>query len=173
MLVILASEWREWVDYPGLELWKFGNLAIFTTVAILLLRRPISEALLARREVIRRQLVKAREERDQALARLGQAESLLAKIESDISAVREQARKEAESERQRLATSTEHEMEKLKLQAQREIEMAGKVARKTLRQFLANRSVELARETVLTQIKPEDDSRLIGQSIGELRRTRV
>jgi F0F1-type ATP synthase membrane subunit b/b' len=64
-------------------------------------------------------------------------------------------------------------MEKLKLQAQREIEMAGRVARRTLRQYLANRSVDLARETVLSQIKPEDDSRLIEQSIGQLRRTRA
>ena len=35
----------EWFNYPGLELWKFLNLAIFTTAAIFVLRKKINEAL--------------------------------------------------------------------------------------------------------------------------------
>jgi F-type H+-transporting ATPase subunit b len=173
MLAIAAPEWIQWFDYPGLELWKFGNLAIFTIASILLLRRPISEALLARREVIRRELLQAQSDLDQAEAQLREAEALLARLNTDTAAVQAQAINEAEAERQRLAVATEREMEKLKLQAQREIEMAGRVARRTLRQYLASRSVELARETVRSQIKPEDDTHLIEQNIGQLRRTRA
>ena len=161
----------EWFNYPGLELWKFLNLAIFTAAAIYVLRRPISQALLARRESIQQEIVAAQLERERALAQVAEADAMLSTLEDNVGAVREQARKEAEAERQRLATSTAREIEKLKQQASREIETADKVARKELRQFLAKRSVELARESVRSQMRPEDDTHLIKESIGELRRT--
>ena len=95
----------------------------------------------------------------------------MSRLDDDVRALHEQARKEAESERQRLAASTDRELEKLKQQATREMETADKVARKELRQYLAKRSVELARESVRSQMRPEDDTLLIKESIGELRRT--
>jgi len=171
MLLLASGEWMEWFNYPGLELWKFLNLAIFTAAAIYVLRRPISQALLSRRESIQQEIVAAQTERERALAQVAEADALLSKLDNDVLAVQEQARKEAEAERQRLATSTAREIEKLKQQASREIETADKVARKELRQFLAKRSVELARESVRSQMRPEDDTLLIKESIGELRRT--
>jgi F0F1-type ATP synthase membrane subunit b/b' len=163
----------EWFNYPGLELWKFLNLAIFLAAAIFILRRKINEALLARGESIKQELIIAQKEREKALAKLAEADSRLTRVDEDVRLVREQASQEAEAERQRLAASTEREIEKLKQQAQREIETADKVARKELRQYLAQRSVELARESVKSQMRPEDDTLLIRESIGELRRTTV
>lgn len=163
----------EWYNYPGLELWKFANLAIFTGVGIYILRKPISQALQSRRSAIQQELVKAQNERDQALARVAEADNLLSGLDGDVQKVQEQAREEATSERQRIATSTEREIEKLKQQAQREMETADKLARKELRQFLAEKSVQMARESIRTQMRPEDDTALIRESIGELRRTTV
>jgi F0F1-type ATP synthase membrane subunit b/b' len=163
----------EWFSYPGLEIWKFLNLAIFLAVAIIVLRRKINEALLARGESIKQEIITAHKEREKALAQLAEAESRLSRLDDDVNLVREQARREAEAERQRLAASTEREVAKLKQQAQREIETADKVARNELRQYLAKRSVEVARDSVKTQMRPEDDTLLIRESIGELRRTTV
>jgi len=163
----------EWYNYPGLELWKFANLAIFTAVGIYILRKPISQALASRREAIQQELVTAQNERDQALARVAEADALLSRLDDDVRKVQEQARDEATSERQRIATSTEREIEKLKQQAQREMETADKLARKELRQFLAEKSVQMARESIRTQMRPEDDTALIRESLGELRRTTV
>lgn len=163
----------EWYNYPGLELWKFANLAIFTGVGIYILRKPISQALQARRGAIEQELISAQNERDQALARVAEADNRLSGLDEDVHKVQEQAREEATSERQRIAASTEREIEKLKQQAQREMETADKLARKELRQFLAERSVQMARESIRTQMRPEDDTALIRESIGELRRTTV
>ena len=163
----------EWYNYPGLELWKFANLAIFTGLGIYILRKPISQALASRREAIQQELVTAQNERDQALARVAEADALLSRLDDDVRKVQEQAREEATSERQRIATSTEREIEKLKQQAQREMETADKLARKELRQFLAEKSVQMARESIRIQMRPEDDTALIRESIGELRRTTV
>jgi F-type H+-transporting ATPase subunit b len=173
-MLLLASEgWMEWFNYPGLELWKFLNLAIFTAAAIYVLRRPISQALLARRDSIRQEIVAAKSERDQALARIAEADNLLGKLDDDVRTVHEQATQEAQSERQRLAAATARELEKLKQQAQREMETADKLARKELRKYLAQRSVDMARDTIRNQMRPEDDRRLIKENIGELRRTTV
>jgi len=163
----------EWFNYPGLELWKFLNLAIFTAAAIFILRKPINQALLARREAIKQELVAAQQERERALARIADADSLLSRLHEEVRAVHKQADEEAKSERERLAAGTTREMEKLKQQSQREIDTVGKLARKELRQFLAQRSIEFARESVRNQMRPEDDTALIKENIGDLRRTTV
>ena len=168
-----GNGWMEFFNYPGLEAWKFANLTIFTAVAIYILRKKISESLSARRESIRQELIAAQNEREQALAKVAEADTLLARLDNDISAVKVQAQQEAASERQRLAAATQKEIEKLQQQGQREIETADKVARKALRQYLAKRSVEVARESVRNQLRPEDETRLINDNIGDLRRTTV
>ena len=173
MVMLASAEWMEWFNYPGLELWKFLNLAIFMAFAIYIMRRRISEALGVRREAIKQELVQAQEEKARAVAKLAEADSLLSRLDTDVRTVHDQAEKEAEAERRRVAAATEREIEKLKQQAQREIETADKVARKELRRFFALRSVEMARDTIRNRMRPEDDIHLIQDSVGELRRTRV
>lgn len=173
MIALAFLDWQDWFNYPGLEVWKFVNLAIFVVAAIYILRRPISEALGARREAIKQELVHAQEQKARSVAKLAEADSLLSRLDADVRALQEHARAEAESERQRVAAAATNEIEKLRQQAQREIETADKVARKELRQFFAKRSVEFARETVRSRMRPEDDRHLIEESIGELRRARV
>lgn len=173
MIAFAFAEGATWYNYPGLELWKFINLAIFTGVAIYILRKPISAALATRRDAIRQELVHAQEQKAQAVAKLTEAESLLSRLDVEVRTINEHARQEAESERQRVIASTAHEIDKLRQQAEREIETADKVARKELRQFLAQRSIEVARANVRGRMKPEDDRALIEESIGELRRARV
>lgn len=173
MIIFAFAEGATWYNYPGLELWKFFNLALFTAVAIYILRRPISAALATRREAIKQELVHAQQTKARAVEKLAEADSQLSRLDGDVRTVHEQSRHEADAERQRVAAAGAREIEKLKQQAEREIETADKVARKALRQFFAQKSVEVARDKVRTQMRPEDDRQLIEQSIGELRRARV
>ena len=166
-------DWDSLFNYPGLELWKFLDLGIFLTVGLFILKRPLRDALEARRESIKSELLKAQKERDEAIAQLAAAEALLARLDSDVAALRGEARKEAELERQRLRAATDAELEKLRLEAQKGIERAGKIARQELRRFLALRSVQLARESVIRDLRPEDDVRLIASNIAELREGRI
>jgi len=167
-------EWlNAWANYPGLELWKFLNLAIFTAFGIYILRRPIAEALASRREDIKQELLHAQQEKARALEKVAETDSLLSKLDDDVRAVKEHSRQEVELEKQRVAGATAREIEKLKQQSEREMETADKIARKELRRFFAQRSVEFARDRVRREMKPEDDQHLIEDSIGELRRARV
>jgi F-type H+-transporting ATPase subunit b len=173
MYILASFELPAWANYPGLEAWKFLNLFIFVGVMIYILRRKISDALATRRDAIKQELIDAQQRKERALAQVTEADTLLSSVDADVQSVRQHAQEEAKSERARLATSTARELEKLEHQAKREMESADKIARKQLRQFFAKRSIEIARETVTTQMKPEDDLSLIRESIGELRRARV
>src|ERR1051326_2338090 len=72
---ILASDSPKWWDYPGFELWKFFNLALFVGLLVyVLLRANIGQAFRTRGETIKAELEKGRQERDAALAKLKEAE---------------------------------------------------------------------------------------------------
>lgn len=165
-----------WLNYPGLEVWKFANLFIFIIAALLLHRRfgrPIREALRSRSEAIKRELQTAREERDAALAKLSEVEARFASLDAEVAAVKEKARAEAEAEKQRLIISTEKDIAKIKEQANREIESAAKAAKHELRRFAAEESVRLAENILKQEIKPEDDARLANLNVEELGRVQA
>ena len=166
----------DWLNYPGLEAWKFFNLAVFILAALYLHRRfgrPVREALRTRGESIKRELQQAREERDQALAKLADAETRFANLDAEIAKVKEKTAAEAANEQKRISAATEEEISKLREQAKREIESAGKSARLELRRFAAAESVRLAEEILTREIRPDDDVRLTNQSVQELGGTRA
>jgi len=157
-----------YLDYPGFEAWKFLNLAIFVIALYLILRRRLSAAFSDRRDTIRRDLERAKQERDEAVAKLKEVEERLARLDSEVATIQEQSRREAAEERERIARATETEVAKLSEQAQRDIESAGKAAKHDLRRFAAERSVALAEEMIRRELRPEDDARLIDRNIKEL-----
>ena len=162
-----------WLNYPGLELWKFVNLLIFVICALLLHRRfgrPVREALRSRGERIKHDLARAQDERNQALAKLAEVEARFADLDAEVTAIKERARVEGEAERERIQLATEAEISRIREQAKREIESAGKAARQELRRFAATESVRLAEELLKSEIGPDDDARLTSQSVRELGR---
>ncbi len=168
MFAPAEGESTPWWNIPSFEVWRWLNLLIFVGLFIYILRRPVSEAMRARREGIRRDLMRAQEERNAALAKLTEVEARLAKLDAEVASVREQSEREAAEERERIRRATEEETQKLRVQAQREIESAGKAARQELREFAAEQSVRLAEEMIRRDIKPEDDARLVSLRVEEL-----
>jgi F0F1-type ATP synthase membrane subunit b/b' len=159
-----------YLDYPGFEAWKFFNLAVFVFLMVYVLTRKakLGEVFRARRESIKLELAKAKEERDTALAKLKEVEDRLGLLDQEVAAIKAHSIREAAEERARIAQSTETEIVKLSEQAKREIERAGKVVKKELRRYTAEQSVRLAEEIVRRELRPEDDARLIGNNIEEL-----
>ena len=168
MFAFAEGEAAPWWNIPSFEVWRFVNLFIFVALFIYILRRPVSEAMRARREGIRRDLMRAQEERNAAMAKLEEVEARLSKLDAEVASVREQSQREAAEERERIKRSTEEETRKLREQAQREIESAGKAARQELREFAAEQSVRLAEEMIRRDIKAEDDARLVSLRVEEL-----
>lgn len=168
LLFALAGGETHWYDYPGWEVWRFFNLLLFIGALYFLLRRPISASLLARRDTIRQELMRAQEERRAALAKLEEVEARLARLDAEVETVRAQAKRDAAEERESIARATAEETRRLREQAQREIESAGKVARQDLRRYAAEQSVRLAEDLIRRDIRSEDDARLMNEYIGDL-----
>jgi F0F1-type ATP synthase membrane subunit b/b' len=169
LIFLLSSDGPPWWDYPGFEVWKFVNLALFVGLMVyVLMKADIRGAFRARGETIKAELEKARTERDAALAKLKEVEERLAGLNEQISSIDQRSKTEVEQERQRIAQSTQEEIAKLTVQAQREIENAGKVAKNDLKNFAAEQSIRMAEELIRRDMRPEDDARLMMHNVEEM-----
>ena len=168
LILYSGEETVRWWNYPGFEAWKFFNLAVFVGVLVYILRRRLREALRGRRENIRRELIRAQQERDAAVEKLKEVEERLNRLDAEVEKVQQEAKREAAEERERIAWAAESESARLSEQAQREIESAGKAARQELRRFAAEQSVRRAEEMIRRELGSDDDARLISRGIEEL-----
>ncbi|MEO6390993.1 MAG: ATP synthase F0 subunit B [Pyrinomonadaceae bacterium] len=162
------SFFNKYLNIPGFEAWKFLNLFLFIGIMYWLLRKPLGNAFRTRREEIRRDLIRAQEERQAAEAKLAEVDARLAKLDAESAFVREQADREAAAESERIARLTVEDAEKLREQARREIEAAGKTVKQDLRRYAAEESVKLAEQMIRSDIRPDDDARLINRNVQEL-----
>ena len=146
------------------------NLLLFVGLLYFLMTRvfKIGDAFRGRQEGIRNDLMRAEQERNAAVAKLKEVEARLARLDTEIEAIRSQAQKEAVEERARVERSTDEEIRKIREQARREIESTAKAARAELRAFAAEQSVKFAEELIRREIGPEDDARLVGEYVEEL-----
>lgn len=167
----LAHTWNTYFNYPGFEAWKFINLAVFIAILVYLLRKPLSEAFKAKRELIRAELIRAEEERQAALAQLTATEAKLARLDTEAADVRRKAAQEADAEKRRILEQTEADINKLRAQARSEISRISQQAKLELRRYSAEESIRLAEAKIKQEITPEKDARLVRsniQSIGGL-----
>src|SRR5436853_140545 len=130
---LFAVEWGDLIPLVA----KVVNLLLFAGAMYFVLRRPLAEAFRARQEGIRRDLMRAEEERRAAVAKLEEVEERLSRLGSEVETIHEQAQREAAEERARIERAAEEEVRKIREQARREIESASKAARAELRAFAA------------------------------------
>ncbi|NOT46477.1 MAG: hypothetical protein HOP17_01825 [Acidobacteria bacterium] len=157
-----------YLNYPGFELWKFVNLAIFVGLMVYLVKKPLSEAFKTKRDAIRAELIKAEEEKQSALKQLTSAEAKLAGLENEKAAVLKKAREEAEAEKRRLAEQADLDVKKLQEQTGGELSRLQKQTLSQLRRFSAEESVRLAEEKLRARIDTAKDAQLVKSGIASI-----
>ena len=157
--------WNTYFNYPGFELWKFINLGLFVWILMYLVKKPLSEAFKAKRDVIRAELIKAEEEKQAALSKLTSVEAKLVSVDSEKAAILKNAREEVEAEKRRLAEQAASESAKMKAQAEGEAARLAAVARIQLRRFAVNESLRMAEEKLRSSVDANTDGRLIDSGI--------
>lgn len=159
----------EYFNYPGFELWRFVNLAIFVVGLVWAAKYfKLPDAFKAKRDVIRAALIKAEEDKKAALVRLTDIEARLAQLESEKESIVAKAKTESEDERRRLSEATNAEIKRLREQADGEIARLSNQTRAELRRFSAEESIRLAEQKLRSQIGATDDARLVKASIQEI-----
>jgi F-type H+-transporting ATPase subunit b len=143
---------------------KAINVTIFFGLLYLLLRKPFRRFFDERLARARADLERAAREKNEADSKMRELELLLNRLGTELAEIRSQSEREAQAERERLERETERSVEKIRAAAQREIEAAKQSAIYELREFAANKSVELAETMIRQEITPEDDRRLIDRA---------
>lgn len=160
--------YNDYLNIPGFEVWKFINLAIFVAIMVKILRIPLSDAFKAKREQIRAELIKAEQEKQDALTKLTAAEGKLAQLETEKASILEKAKNEADFEKKRLADQTKADIVRLRQQADAELARIAGQSRASLRRFSAEESIRLAEARLRASIDDSSDSRLIKAGISEI-----
>lgn len=154
----------------GGELPRIINFAVLAAILVLVLRKPLAGYLNAKTEQIREQLKETKSKQERADAERTKSEDLLARLDDEVQKARDEARRAAEAERERIVKSAEQEAARIREIARKEIEAEVEAGRRRLSARATELSVELAHKKLRSAMGPEDQTRLIDQSIEVLGR---
>ena len=152
-------------------LWQVINFIVFVAIMIYILRNKIGigKVFDDRAAAIRKELDKAKIEKEEAERKLAEVEARMSKLDEEVAQMRAEADLEAEREATRIREAAALEAEKIKLMTAREVEGAMKEARAELRAFVADNSVAMAEAIIRRELKPEDNSKILNKYVEELR----
>ena len=136
------------------------NLAILLGVLIYVARKPISAALAARRDGIRKGIEKSGEAERIAKERFDELEQKLAGFEAQLAGMQADAEAKASAEHDKLIAEARAEAASLKDGAARAIRDESDRAVAALRKEAAAQAVALATEKAKAQINDQDHARL-------------
>jgi F-type H+-transporting ATPase subunit b len=171
-LTLLMLSIKDFIYDPKNQLlFQTFNFVIFVVIMIYVFRNKIGIGKIFddRAVTIRKELDKARTEKEEAERKLAEVEARMSKLDEEVAQMRAEAELEAEREATRISEAAALEAEKIKLMTAREIEGAMKEARAELRAFVADNSVAMAEAIIRRELKPEDNSKILNKYVEELR----
>jgi F-type H+-transporting ATPase subunit b len=176
----LAAEAEE---SPNLFAGDLGNAfwtgLIFLLVLAVLAKYawgPILSTLQARESFIHEALAKAKQDRDEAEARLKQYEERLANARAEATAIVEEGRRDADAVRRRIEATAKVEADKMVERARREIHIATVTATRELYELSARIATKMAGHVLGRELSAADHERLMTEAIdaiGEERERRA
>lgn len=151
-------------------LWEILNFLILAVLMGWLIVKQGGPALAARSKEITEGLAAGELAKSEADARAAQVQARLANLETEVSAIRTSAKEEREREADRIRRDAQADIVRLHHQAELEIEAAGKLAQREVRQAAARLAVELAEQKVRARMSPEIQSALLQGFLTDLSR---
>ena len=144
-------------------LFDFGILTVLIVVA---LKKNLPSMFRTRTQTIQRGIAEARKASEEANQRLADIEARLAKLDSEIGALRAAAEKEAAAEEHRVQQAAEEDVRRVVEVAEVEVAAAAKAARRELKAYTADLAVTLAQKRI--QIDAATDQELVRSFVSEL-----
>jgi len=149
----------------GTLFWKTVNFIIFFGAMGYFLAKPIGSFLRSRSENITNELKEAEDARDQAQAELAEAKSKVANLEQELTEMRAKGERDAEEIGRNMVAQAQAECERIEKQAATDLDTMGKSARRQLREYAAQLSIETAEKLVRDAINDEDQARILTASL--------
>ena len=143
-----------------MEVMAWVNFAILAGALTWMFRKNAVPYFASRAISIRKGMMAADEARAAAERQMADVDARLARLQSDIQAMKDDAMKEAEAERVRGHAETAAALAKIRTHAEQEIEAAAKSARLELKRYAAGLAVGLAEQKIRTRMDPPSQDSL-------------
>jgi F-type H+-transporting ATPase subunit b len=171
VLLLFAEEGHEtakgFLGVPNL-VWQITNLVFFLGLLWYFLRKPVAEFFGSRRTEVAKALAKAEDDTRRAEALAAELAKRLAQIETELSNLRESARRDAEAEHAALLKQTEEDAARVLARASTDVDNRVRAARAELTAYAGDLAVEVAREILAKNVTPDDEKRLVAEGVAEL-----
>ena len=142
------------------------NFAVIAGVIIWISRSKLPGVFRSRTESIQKAMMEARKASEEANRRLTEIETRLARLESEIAGMYAAAEKETAVEEARIRAAAEEDIRKIINGAEQEIAAAAKAARRDLKIFAVDLSVDLAQRSI--RVDSATDQALVRNFAAEL-----
>lgn len=154
---------------PGIA-WKWANFAILAVGLGYLINKNLPPFFRSRTAEIQQGITEAQQIKRDAEARAAQVEARTQKLGDDIDQFRAESREEMQQEGERIRQETAKQLGHLEQLAQQEIEAAGKVARRELKDYAAKLALDLAERRVRERLNSGTETALVNGFIQDLQR---
>lgn len=174
-LLVLCLAATAWASEGGVSheklmdfVYRLMNFAVMAVVLVVLLRKPLKNAMSGRTKAIAEELEELEAKRDQARREYAEMESRLADAEGEREKILAEYRAQGERERERIIAEAQESAERIKGQAQFTIEQETKEAKAMLRREVSEMSAALAEDLLKQNITADDQSRLVDEYLDKV-----
>jgi F-type H+-transporting ATPase subunit b len=164
-----AAEERKAED-PMLPTWKWANFALLAIGMGYMLMRALPASWAERTATIQKDIREAQAVKADAEKRAAQVEARVASLGADIEKFRTEAASDMAHEGERIRQETTAQIKRIEAQSALEIETAGKIARRELKQFSAELALKMAEDRVRAKLDGGAESNLVDGFVAELAR---
>jgi F-type H+-transporting ATPase subunit b len=144
-------------------LWRTMNFVVLAGALFLLLRKPASQALEARRQGIRNQLDDLEKQKAEAEKELSEYKAKLARLDKEIDQIVAEYVREGEAAKEKILQEAQVAAEKLREQAKKNIEHEFQGARLELMAEMSDQAVKMAETLIKKNISDEDQKRIVDE----------
>jgi F-type H+-transporting ATPase subunit b len=144
-------------------IWRTMNFVVLAGGLIFLLRKPLAQALEARRQGIRDQLDDLEKQKADAEKQLSEYKAKLARLDKEIEKIVAEYVKDGEAVKAKIIEEAKVAAEKLQALAKKNIEHEFQKARQALKAEMAEQAVSMAEALIKKHIKDEDQERIVDE----------
>lgn len=148
---------QNWRDFA----YRTMNFAIMVGLLVYLLKKPIKDFFVSRRESIRKTLAELEQKKLEAEKQCAEYKAKLAALDKETEKIVAEYIEEGEIEKRKIIAEAEKQAEYVKQQAKIAIQQEMKSARESLQEEVAELSAATAEDILKKNIQSEDQERLI------------
>jgi F-type H+-transporting ATPase subunit b len=152
------------------QMWRWVDFVLLAAGLGYLIGKNAPGAFRARTASIQKDITEAQAAKKDAEARAAAVDARVQALGTEMNKLREQSKAEMQQEGERIRQETARQIAHLEAQSAMEIEAAGKVARRDLKDYSAKLALELAEQRIRTGANANTESGLVDSFVADLRR---